>query len=516
MRKHLLSLSLVLLIVGFAPGQDKPGKVIKDTWDAAYVEGVRAGYFRSTIREGERDGQKLLTATLEMNLSIKRYSSVITMRMETGDEETADGKVVGLFLTQFLDKGGKQAIKGRVKDGKLLLRVGANPLEIPLPWNDKVIGLYKQDQLFQEHKIKPGDSLEYLNYELSVQSAVTVKVQAKDFEEVDVLDVSNPNAPKPAVERIKKKLLRIEILPGKVKVGQEEIALPRLTAWLDGQYETQRSQMELPGLGQVTLYRTTEAVARQEGVAPAQMPDLGLNSLIKLDKPIDRLQDAKAIVYRVTVKDDDAPTTIFTRDSRQKVLGQNGNTFELEVKSARNTDLTDQGGEAKAEFLKSSFFLDSDSPVIKELAAKIVGDETDPLKKAQRIEKWVHEKMHPDNGIGYMTASQIARDLKGDCRQHGMLTAALCRAAGIPARTALGLVYVNDRTHGPLLGFHLWTEAWIKGQWLPLDATLGQGGIGAGHLKITDHSWADTQTLAPLLPVVRAMGKIKIEVVRVE
>jgi hypothetical protein len=34
-------------------------------------------------------------------------------------------------------------------------------------------------------------------------------------------------------------------------------------------------------------------------------------------------------------------------------------------------------------------------------------------------------------------------------------------------------------------------------------------------LKITDHSWHDTRTMAPLLPVVRVLGKVAIEVVGV-
>ncbi len=49
-----------------------------------------------------------------------------------------------------------------------------------------------------------------------------------------------------------------------------------------------------------------------------------------------------------------------------------------------------------------------------------------------------------------------------------------------------------------------------------LDATLGEGGVGPGHLKIADHSWNNTQTLAPVLPVLRVMGKTKVEVVSVK
>jgi hypothetical protein len=46
-----------------------------------------------------------------------------------------------------------------------------------------------------------------------------------------------------------------------------------------------------------------------------------------------------------------------------------------------------------------------------------------------------------------------------------------------------------------------------------MDATLGEGLVGPGHLKIADHNWHDQQTLAPLLPVIRVMGKVKIKVI---
>src|SRR5471030_3048959 len=48
-----------------------------------------------------------------------------------------------------------------------------------------------------------------------------------------------------------------------------------------------------------------------------------------------------------------------------------------------------------------------------------------------------------------------------------------------------GLVYV-DRLSA--FGGHMWTEANLNGQWIPLDATLGRGGIGAAHIKLADSS----------------------------
>jgi transglutaminase-like putative cysteine protease len=91
----------------------------------------------------------------------------------------------------------------------------------------------------------------------------------------------------------------------------------------------------------------------------------------------------------------------------------------------------------------------------------------------------------------------------------------MCRAVGIPSRAAVGLIYVDDRRRGPVMGFHMWAEAWVDGRWYPIDATLGLGHVGATHLKIADHSWHDMQSLTPLLPALRVLGKVSIKVVSV-
>jgi hypothetical protein len=79
----------------------------------------------------------------------------------------------------------------------------------------------------------------------------------------------------------------------------------------------------------------------------------------------------------------------------------------------------------------------------------------------------------------------------------------------------MGLIYADVRT-GPVFAFHMWTEVWVSGRWHALDATLGLGHVGAAHLKISDQSWHDERSLTPLLPVVRVLGKLAIDVVRVE
>src|SRR5438046_358600 len=77
---------------------DAAGKIIHETWDAAFLQGQKTGYYHTTVREFSRDGQTLRRVTQELNMTVKRGGAVNVIRAESGDDETADGKVVGVFL----------------------------------------------------------------------------------------------------------------------------------------------------------------------------------------------------------------------------------------------------------------------------------------------------------------------------------------------------------------------------------------------------------------------------------
>jgi transglutaminase-like putative cysteine protease len=513
MRRFFLWCGLVVL-VGLPVRAEAPaGKVVADVWETAYLDGARMGHQHTVVEAIDRDGRKVYRTAKNIELTVRRDGAPVTQRFLTTTEETADGKVLGLSMTQFLPGDRSITQEGRVEDGRLVVRTPSNPAGQAVPWDDKVVGLYAQDRIFAERKVKPGDRFRFLDYQIQFLSAVPMEVVVKEPEEVEVLTAGGGAR----AERVKKKLLRVDVTPGAVRAGGAEIPLPRLTMWLDDRWRPLREESEIPGMGRLSMCRATKAAALEEGAAPALLPDLLHTTLIKLDRPIERPHDAGEIAYRITVAGDGDPATTFSRDARQRVANIDGRTFELHVRGVREPQEVEEPGKAAGEeYLQSSFFLDSDDRTIRDLAAQVVGDEKDPWRQAQRLERWVHANMKGSTAVGFATASQVARDRTGDCRQHAMLLAALCRAAGIPSRTAVGLVYAADAEHGPFLAFHMWTEVWVKGQWLMLDATLGRGSVGAAHLKVADHSWHDMLTLAPLLPVTRVLGKVRVEVLSVK
>ena len=256
--------------------------------------------------------------------------------------------------------------------------------------------------------------------------------------------------------------------------------------------------MDIPEIGKVSLLRTSKVAA----LAPnGQVPDLMKRQSIYLKAAVPDMHQRDAIVYRVTFQGDAQPKELVATDGRQAIRNVNGKTFDL-VMTARRAPVGEGREKAGPEFLKSNYFINSDDSEVKKLAARAVGRATDPWQKAQKIEGFVREFMRPADYTEAMApADHVARTRTGDCTEYAMLAAAMCRAQGVPSRTAIGLVYVNDLLGRPGLAFHMWTEVFVNGQWLGLDATLGRGSIGPGHIKITDHSWDGVISFTPLLPV---------------
>ncbi len=488
-----------LLLASSVAAGEKPAQLIAEIWETAQIDGARAGFLHSTVHLVEGEGGKRYRARTELELTFKRYNTPVRLHLEQGTEETPEGKVVAVSMRQGQPNGPQLVLLGQLDGDRMLVRVDNGRIERRLPWSEQAVGLYRREHLFQDRKPKPGEKFTFLRYEPTVNRLISVRVVVSEAEEVSL-----PTG--------KRSLLRVEMTPEKIEVPGQSLQLPPEIWWLDETFVPLRRQIELDGLGCVQLTRTTREAATAISPLPTRQVDIGLKTLVPLNRPIPRAQQTRAAVYRITLRGDPDPGTALVSDAHQEVRNVKGNTFELHVHPARVAFSKVAATPPGKEYLASSPYINSDDSRIKELAHRTIGEETEAWKKARRIEKWVKQNMKPDNAATFAPAAQVARDLRGDCRMYALLTTALCRAAGIPARTAVGLLYV-ERGARPQMGFHMWTEVWIEGQWIGLDGTLGLGGIGADHVKIADHSWHETQSLTPLLPVSRVLGKMTIEVV---
>ena len=484
-------------------------KPLDEVWEAAYVRNdagvdVKIGYIHMTSANVEVDGKKLLRTTKELRFTVGRGEAKAEMKADVSSDEDANGKVQAVKAKIGLGANRTQTLDCTVIDGKII-RITADgefKYQREFRWDPNCIGLASEQTLLRDKKVKPGDSLTYRYFEPQVTNYVTVKVEVKDKENVLL-----PGG-------VKRDLLKVIQKPDPLKINdKQQLQLPPATFWVDPtSYDTIKTEMEIPEIGKVSLIRTSKVAA----LAPnGQVPDLMKRQSIYLAKSIPDMHERDSIVYKVTFTGDAQPKELVSTDSRQTIKGVEGKTFELHIQSRRKPIKLEKEEKAGEEFLKSNYFINSDDAEVKKLAAKAAGTAATPWAKAQKIESFVRTYMKPADFTEAMApADHVAKSRMGDCTEYSMLTCAMCRAAGVPSRTAIGLVYVNNLLGKPGLAFHMWTEVFVDGQWLGLDSTIGIGSIGPGHIKITDHSWAGIISFTPLLPVKGfIMANPKIEVV---
>jgi transglutaminase-like putative cysteine protease len=518
--RHLLLPLCLFAFVVTAQAQQKQPKIVEDVWEVAFYTDAdgkdqKFGYSRFQVVELEQNGAKHLRARRELRLTVRRGPDEALIRGDMGNDETLDGKVIGIYAKTWTGQEEAITIEGQLRERvkskenekgppyEMALKVTAQKsYEQPLPWSTANVGLIKELSLLRERKVKTGDEFEYRQFVPTLTNVFRVKVKVGQVEEVKLKTET-------------RKLLRVEAKPDAVKLPDgQEVQLPESIQWVDPTtYVPVLTETELPGVGTFKLLRTS----KEEALAPnGVLPNLFTSQSIKLDRPVADINETTAITYRITLTGKNAkPEGLLKQDARQVVEKIDRQVITLHVESIDRPQKINQPKKVGDEFLQSNNFITSDSEDVKKLAAKAVGTEKDPWAKAQKIERWVRDNMRPINFTQALTtAATVAKTLNGDCTEYAMLAAAMCRAEGIPSRTALGLVYVDGPK--PVLGFHMWTEVFVEGQWMGIDATIGRGHVGPGHLKITDHSWAGVRGFDPLLPVTGFMlANPKIEIIQV-
>ena len=496
MRYHLLPSIALLIVVSSLRGQEKPTEEI---WESVFARDRQGrdqqiGYTRLSFETLTVNGKIIIRGTRQLRINFKRDGQLAELKGDTGTEENEDGKVVGISMRQWLGKNQTLAMSGQPdKTGKFIeYTVEGSSDDKPRKnaWDPRVIGLSGERNILRDKKAAPGDSFSYRYYEPTLSIVVTIQIQVKDLKEVLL-----PRGGK-------KILLCVELLPQKIL----DVQLPPSMIWVDPKsYEQVLSQTDMfgLGLGMLTFQRSSKALA----LGPlGDVPDLMKMQTLQVNPGVSDPHSLHGIVYEITVQGKDVDfAKLIKEDDRQTIKNKTEKSFELQVLARRSPLALEKVDPPGEEFLESNYYINSADEKVRKLAELAVGKLTDPWAKARAIERWVRANMKSVNYTEAMaTSDHVAKTLSGDCSEFSMLAAAMCKAQRIPARTALGLVYVEGKAAHSLV-FHMWTEVYIQGQWLGLDATRGQGYIGPGHIKITDHSWHKTEGFNPLLPVTGFM-----------
>jgi hypothetical protein len=480
--RSLPALLLLLPLLVFAqPGPQALSDVIRaprpagGEWLGLYILGKKVGYahMNLTFAPGSRDRLKSVSdLVMRANVAGKNVERVIK---ETRIYEARPGGRLLSFIIEKKGDGGDETFEGTATpSGVKVIRKRPG-----LP--DEILNLEKA-----EETVEDADQVR-----VAVLRGKTVSgslIDANDLQQNRVTTTLLPPV-EATLGGVKVKLRRASTVSEKEQVNIETTLTEEgeIVEINFGQQMVARAEPEevAKRLDQVELFGLTRVVL-PKALPPSARQVPGKVTLVVSGLPERFQKDTPRQRFRKLGKGDLVEVTLTATLPR------------LEKRWTR--PLVDPNG---GEHLKATLAVESDKPEIRNLAKRILGAEKEAHASALKIATWVHASLEKDYGASADRATDILRQMKGDCTEHSLLAVSLMRAAGIPARRVDGVIYLQNEDGVPALYWHEWIEAYVGGgEWVQMDPTFGQAVADATHFGVGQETGAE---IAPLIGQLRVV-----------
>lgn len=492
---HAMLLLLVLL-AGPCIGADDTAQAWQTTdeaWYALELAGSRAGWMHLL----EEKAGEMYRTTSRTHLEIGRANSSITATITSSFVEREDDTPVRLDYTQDMSTQTVETSMVFEDDGIVYkAKQGAHATEKRLPPFEQDWRTPRQAARQFEQALETGTTS--LNYHTLDGSSGTELVEVTQ-ERIGVETVEIDGESQPVT--VWKTTMSILPMP----------ATERYDA--SGELVTQEINL---GFGSMTVRRCSRAEAMQAPAGGA--PELLVSTFVTPDKPIGRIDQVERLELRLRMTESEM-IDLPSAGAQHVTLGGDGQSALVTI------DLNRAGEDRQAEqpddfdeFLESSILINAKDDAIVELAERAARwADGHPMSKAEAMRRFVHRYINRKGlEVAFASAAETARQRRGDCSEHAVLLCAMLRSHEIPARVAIGLLYV-DQFAGKRdsFGWHMWTQAWIDGRWVDLDATLRRA-YHAGHIMTGASSLSDGIADADFTSLMMLMGRLEIDVVKVQ
>jgi len=472
--------------------QTSAGGEVRQWWEILMLGGTPMGHAQTTVRPVLRDGRRVLAIEGLQRMTMLRDGTPVTIEVRFSSLETPEGQVIG-----FESDTPAIHMRGHTEGDQLVVEVsGSGRTERwTKAWSPRYRGFLGIQQSLWEAPMQPGQSRTITCLDPTTGEAASTRLDARDYETVRLLHET-------------RKLLRIDTqttLAGQTLVG---------ALWTDASGEILKSWTDLMDMESYRAQPGEAQLASASAAASAATVDMIRSIAIPVARRLDRPMETRRVRYRVRLEGGD-PAEVFPSEGCQRVKRLDGRSAEITVVARRLGEAVAAGPAdpppSRADSQPSQI-VQSDDPRIIAAAERAAGTQADAAQAARRLERFVFETIaQKDYRQAFDSAVDALTSGRGDCTEHAVLLTALARARGIPARAAIGLVYVE----GKFL-YHMWTEVYVADRWFGLDATRAAGGISGAYLKIAYTSLESTTAYASLLPVARVAGKLSIEILEAD
>ena len=411
-----------------------------ELWYVVKIMGSPVGFAKET-EESTPDGVR---RSQVMNLTMSRMGQKMTMFMSMESLDGLDGRLRSGKLA--VQASAMTVISTAVLEGDTIrYKTESAGFERTrsIPWEQGALGPATADAHVIE-QLRAGErEFSYRSFEVEAGEFRTFRIVRIDADPVEI----DGRTQSPIV---------IEDYEG-------DADIPRSTIWLDENYTVYKTLIVQMGL-EILVERITPEEMEQLELEPDF--DIIRRSMI----PCEGYPDDPSALEDVTLRLDfeRMQSDVWDFNGPNQVVEKRGERYIDLLVSRETVNRMSISGAEKQDgmFLHADRYIQSTDARIQAVADSVrraVGGSDWDVAKT--LAAWVNGHITEKNlGKGFASALEVLETRTGDCTEHSVLLTALLRAAGIPARPAVGLAYSN----GQLVG-HMWTEAHVE-YWRTLDA----------------------------------------------
>jgi|Deesub1362B_J571_1020462.scaffolds.fasta_scaffold00002_179 hypothetical protein len=479
--------------LGLKETREKPTAIQEESWMGIYIRNQKVGYAHSYRRLVSLRGREYEEHFSESVIKVSRLGGT-PLDIETRQSTfyNKEGRLERLLVETTM-AGDKIQLEAVVEPKKIIFYLGGQKIK-EIPWEKEFYAEIPVKKLLAEGKIQPGFSQDFLIIDPLSYSLKTSHFEVLGWEEVLILGQ-------------KKTLWHTRTkIPTIVPVTVDD--------WLDEEGRIWKSINQSAFLTMTSLRQSKESAL--EPVSTGF--ELAYSSLIRANIVLADPHQVTRVRFRLSgVAVEKLLAFPFDDGTQQLVkVGEDfivvqTNSLVFEERRALSLPITD---ESVQEYLQPTAFCQSDDEEIQQEAYKIIGQERNSWRAAKKIAWWVNQSMTPNYDVGFATAREVIKNRQGDCSEHTVLMVALCRAVGIPARAAVGIM-----SSGGLFAYHMWPEVYVgrwvnlDPKWLVVDTKSGELVTDATHLKFGRSRLDENLFQEMAQSVAEIIGQLKLEII---
>lgn len=473
---------------------DVKGTLIAETWMGVYMNGVKIGYSHDIEKSVPKAGKNYIQTFSESRIQVSRMGGsaleLITIQESLHDDQ--ENPVETVLRTKMSEN--ETVISTEVGPEAIVFKLAGKVVkELPYSSQNKIYVGVPLEKICREKGLAPGD-----NYSFKIIDPIAYTLSDCRCEIIGEEDVL---------------ILGEKMRLWRVRSEMASIVPIEVDEWIDKQGKVFKMVMQSGFLSTVSLRMPKEKAleSSQENL------DIVFSSVIKPNINLPHPQAVREITMKISGVPLEKLKEFPWDDSSQKVL-QTGPDYLL-IRTSSDIFLEEESlflpiqEESLQDSLASTPFCQSDDPGIIAVAKEIVGAERNAWRAAKKIAEWVEQEITPNYNVGFASAVEILKNREGDCTEHTVIFVALCRASGIPARAAVGVMYGSG-----IFAYHMWPEVYV-GRWVDLDAKwlardekTGEYYTDATHIKFGRSDLDENLFQEMITSISEIMGKLQVEI----